>query len=84
MNKLISFAVLTLAATSSLAATDPVDSNAAQQYQYGMQLDIAKVVSITPSSSDCGVVPATMVYQDHDGETHQLQYKVMNDCWQTN
>ena len=43
-------------------------------------LDIAKVISVTDTSTACDVVPATMVYIDHQGETHQLTYQVMGNC----
>jgi hypothetical protein len=43
-------------------------------------LDIAKVISVTDTSTACDVVPATMVYIDHQGETHKLTYQVMGNC----
>lgn len=42
--------------------------------------DIAKVISVTDTSTACDVVPATMVYVDHQGQTHTLIYKVMGMC----
>ncbi|MFW5326160.1 DUF2790 domain-containing protein [Pseudomonas aeruginosa] len=47
-----------------------------KHYKYGMNLDIAKVVSVTPSSSACGVVPARMTYEDSQGELHTIEYRV--------
>jgi len=49
---------------------------AAVAYQYGMKLDIAKVVNITPIADVCGVVPVEMTYQDSKGATHILDYSV--------
>lgn len=43
-------------------------------------VDIAKVISVSDTSTACDVVPATMVYIDHQGETHQLTYQVMGSC----
>ncbi|BFT63567.1 DUF2790 domain-containing protein [Pseudomonas moorei] len=43
-------------------------------------LDIAKVISVTDTSTACDVVPATMVYIDHQGESHTLTYRVMGSC----
>ncbi|CAI8811115.1 DUF2790 domain-containing protein [Pseudomonas sp. IT-P294] len=43
-------------------------------------LDIAKVISVTDTSTACEVVPATMVYIDHQGETHKFSYQVMGSC----
>ncbi|WP_028628387.1 MULTISPECIES: DUF2790 domain-containing protein [Pseudomonas] len=47
-----------------------------RHYKYGMNLDIAKVVSVTPSSSACGVGPARMTYEDSRGELHTIEYRV--------
>jgi len=48
--------------------------DAAVAYQYGMRLDIAQVVAITPMADVCGVVPMEMTYLDSKGATHILQY----------
>ncbi|AWM91687.1 DUF2790 domain-containing protein [Pseudomonas sp. 31-12] len=48
--------------------------DAAVAYQYGMNLDIAHVVAITPAADVCGVVPVEMTYLDSKGATHILQY----------
>ncbi|VVN72702.1 DUF2790 domain-containing protein [Pseudomonas fluorescens] len=49
---------------------------AAATYEYGMKLDIAHVVSISPIANVCGVVPVEMTYQDSKGVTHILDYSV--------
>ncbi|EXF95851.1 hypothetical protein HK44_021020 [Pseudomonas fluorescens HK44] len=56
-----------MAAESKPAATPP-------------SLDIAKVISVSDTSTACEVVPATMVYIDHQGETHKVTYQVMGMC----
>ncbi|WP_456024478.1 DUF2790 domain-containing protein [Pseudomonas protegens] len=43
-------------------------------YRYGMPLDIAHVLSITPVADVCGVVPVEMTYLDSHGGKHILQY----------
>jgi hypothetical protein len=43
-------------------------------YRFGMQLDIAQVLSITPVADVCGVVPVEMTYLDSHGGKHILQY----------
>ncbi|MBK5511673.1 MULTISPECIES: DUF2790 domain-containing protein [unclassified Pseudomonas] len=43
-------------------------------YQYGMDLDIARVVNITPVADVCGPTPVEMTYLDSKGVTHILQY----------
>jgi hypothetical protein len=65
-------------ATGAFAA----DSRSAQdnipveEYHYGMKVDVAKVISIeeTDTNDLNNAEPATMVYQDHQGNLHKLQY----------
>ncbi|WP_409316741.1 DUF2790 domain-containing protein [Pseudomonas sp. KCJK9016] len=65
--------LLTLALLSGLAAQAQADEEVVA-YRYGMQLDIAQVVSITPVADICGVVPVEMTYLDSHGAKHVLQY----------
>ncbi|MDF3933309.1 DUF2790 domain-containing protein [Pseudomonas citronellolis] len=44
------------------------------EYHYGMQLDIDKVLHRTDNSHKVGMVPAYLVYQDHEGETHRVRF----------
>jgi len=46
-----------------------------KQYTYGMNLDIAEVVAVTPMSSDCGVVPVQLRYKDSFGEEQAIEYR---------
>ncbi|MGE8154288.1 DUF2790 domain-containing protein [Pseudomonas vancouverensis] len=68
---------LTVVATSALAAGS---DTAATPYDPAHALDIAKVVSVSDTATACGVVSATMVYIDHQGQTHRVTYDVMGDC----
>lgn len=68
---------LTLLVTTAMAATN---EPAATPYNPAHPLDIAKVVSVSDTATACGVVPATMVYVDHQGQTHRVTYEVMGDC----
>lgn len=50
-----------------------------KQYQYGMPLDISKVVKVEYFIPDqaktfCGVIPAAMTYEDSKGEKRGLVY----------
>jgi hypothetical protein len=45
-----------------------------QNYHYGMQLDIARVLTISDTSRVCGVVPSVMHYEDSEGELRVLEY----------
>jgi len=74
MKTLISL-FLTVVATSTMAAEPTTTA-----YNPAQPLDIAKVLSVSNTATDCGVVPATMVYVDHQGQTHRVTYEVMGDC----
>lgn len=48
-----------------------------KQYQYGMPLDIAKVIKIEyfpPKEKFCGVIPAALTYVDSKGDKRGLVY----------
>lgn len=79
MNTPFTFVMLMLAASPVLA----VDSQAVAdtQYQYGMHLDIAEVVSITTTPGDDAVYPATLEYIDPQGQTNHLVYSVTDISW---
>ncbi|PTR27182.1 MULTISPECIES: DUF2790 domain-containing protein [unclassified Pseudomonas] len=76
MKALISL-LLSVIATSAIAAdNEPL----AVLYNPAQPLDIAKVVSVSDTATACGVVPATMVYVDHQGQTRRVTYEVIGDC----
>jgi hypothetical protein len=90
MNLQRPIAVLALAALfasfgamADSASSQPV-ANSGENYEYGMPLDVAKVVSITPASNvaDCQVGTAHMVYVDHQGQTREVNYREMGNCSQ--
>ncbi|MFJ4157908.1 DUF2790 domain-containing protein [Pseudomonas sp. NPDC090233] len=85
-----SIALLTLTAAfasfgalADQSASQSVASNSAN-YEYGMPLDVAKVISITPASNaaDCQIGTAHMVYVDHQGQTREVNYREMGNCSQ--
>lgn len=50
-------------------------------YQYGMQLDIARLISRSDIANKCNVVPALMTYADLQDVSHTLRYSLMgNGC----
>lgn len=55
-------------------ATQAQAQDSAVAYQYGMDLDVAQVVSITPVADVCGPTPVELTYLDSKGVTHILQY----------
>ncbi|MDI2595278.1 DUF2790 domain-containing protein [Pseudomonas sp. N3-W] len=76
MNKiLLALALIAGLSTQAQAADDAV------AYRYGMELDIAHVVNITPAADVCGPTPVEMTYLDSKGVTHILQYSEFgNGC----
>ncbi|MFZ6045503.1 DUF2790 domain-containing protein [Pseudomonas sp. CR3202] len=76
------FALLALAGMSAFAlAEEPAESAVAvqpaiEQYHYGMEMDIAKVISRSEIPDVCGIVPAYMTYEDHQGNVHRVEYRV--------
>lgn len=51
------------------------------EYEYGMKLDIAKVIALTePDQQICEVVKAQMTYLDSSGQQHELQYLKLADA----
>ncbi len=81
MKRLIALALIGF---STLAAADELQvaqQPAVEQYTYATDLDIANVISVTPAADVCEVVPAQMIYEDHQGQRHILEYRVMgNGC----
>jgi hypothetical protein len=47
-------------------------------YKYGMKLDIAEVIYITPADGSCGVRPVQMTYKDSSGTLHTLEYRALS------
>jgi len=83
-----SIAVLAVAAAltsfGALADTGNKQPVSSSNYEYGMPLDVAKVISITPASdaADCQVGTAHMVYVDHQGQKREIAYREMGNCSQ--
>ena len=86
MKALLVMALASLCATAALADEIPTDvasqgTAIVEEYTYTTDLDIAKVVSMSSIPNVCEVVPARMEYEDHQGQRHILNYKVMgNGC----
>ncbi len=76
MKALVAAALL---AVSSFALADQAVQPQVEKYSYGTKLDIAKVISLSKVADVCEVVPATMVYEDHQGQRHTVEYRVMGD-----
>lgn len=46
-------------------------------YEYGMNLDIQKLVSVTQANKTCSVAPSRMTYEDSAGKLNTVEYRVM-------
>ncbi|WP_339429934.1 DUF2790 domain-containing protein [Pseudomonas taetrolens] len=81
MKCLIALALIgfsTLAAADKLKVAEQLE---VEHYTYATDLDIAKVISVSPAADVCDVVPAQMTYEDHQGQRHILEYRIMgNGC----
>jgi hypothetical protein len=51
-----------------------------EDYRYGMKLNIAKVVFITPKPQFCGVVPKIMVFEDTRDTLRSVRYRSQGLC----
>ncbi|MDV9033475.1 DUF2790 domain-containing protein [Pseudomonas sp. RAC1] len=74
--------ILALVGMSSFALADEVKTAQAQppvQYDYSTHLDIKRVIHLSTLPNVCEVVPATMTYEDHQGQVHTLQYRAMGE-----
>lgn len=49
-------------------------------YQYGMKLDVGRVIHITRVDYSCNAQPAQMTYEDSHGELKILEYRKMGEC----
>ncbi|MFK8328438.1 DUF2790 domain-containing protein [Pseudomonas sp. BJa5] len=50
-------------------------------YRYGMQLDVAKVISVTSNRGTCDAMPAQMTFEDSTGKLNILEYRTAGmDC----
>ncbi|GAB3468332.1 DUF2790 domain-containing protein [Azotobacter salinestris] len=76
-------AAASLAALSG-AMVQAAEQPKAEQYTYGTKLDIAKVISVEDPGNVCEVVPVHMVYEDHQGQRHVVEYSVMGKGCQGN
>ncbi|MHC8344907.1 DUF2790 domain-containing protein [Pseudomonas sp. RT6P73] len=53
-----------------------------KDYEYGMKLDVVKVVSVVRPAAACAVVPTAMTYEDSQGQLNTIKYSVAGDCRQ--
>jgi hypothetical protein len=51
-----------------------------KEYEYGMKLDVVKIVSVVKPQPACSVVPTAMTYEDSQGQLNTLRYSVAGVC----
>ncbi|MFJ7311382.1 DUF2790 domain-containing protein [Pseudomonas sp. NPDC098747] len=51
-----------------------------KEYEYGMKLDVVKIVSVVKPQPACSVVPTAMTYEDSEGQLNTLKYSVAGAC----
>lgn len=51
-----------------------------EDYTYGMNLDVGKLVYVSPNVRYCGNVKSMMAYEDSKGELHMVRYLVKGEC----
>jgi hypothetical protein len=76
MKTLVVALSLSLASTVALAATTDQASPPVIQYEYGVHLDIARVIQMTDLTTFCGIGPARMTYEDSQMQTKTIEYLV--------
>ncbi|MEB0042999.1 MULTISPECIES: DUF2790 domain-containing protein [unclassified Pseudomonas] len=59
------------------AAVTAQQQPAVEQYTYSMNLDVAKVISVSEVSSGCEAAPVRMNYLDSAGKQHIVEYLMM-------
>ncbi|MNG09928.1 hypothetical protein D3C84_933690 [compost metagenome] len=51
-----------------------------EDYAYGMDLDVGKLVDVSPNVRYCGNVRSMMTYEDSKGQLNTLKYSVVGAC----
>lgn len=77
MFKYLAICVLSFAAISAQAA-EKTTVQTQEHYEYGMKLDIAKVVGQSEGVEVNGIIPMQLTYQDSRGAVHVMQYDVLS------
>jgi hypothetical protein len=67
-------------AMEQYAASQGKPAPVVKDYEYGMKLDVVKVVSVARPQVACAVVPAAMTYEDSQGRLNTIKYTVAGDC----
>lgn len=81
MRTLLMTTTLACTAFAGFAQANETSSSQAVPYHYGMQLQVAKVISLTePQTLECQVVTANMKYIDKSGKPAEITYRKFSDA----
>lgn len=73
--------ILLCGASLGVVLGAPIPVANAEEYRYGDDLDVAKVIKIdTPTPATCQVVTSTMRYIDSKGVSRTLEYRRLADA----
>ena len=67
-------------AMEQYAANQGKSAPVMKDYEYGMKLDVVKVVSIVRPQASCAAVPTVMTYEDSQGQLNTIRYTVGGEC----
>ncbi|MGY4817798.1 DUF2790 domain-containing protein [Pseudomonas chlororaphis subsp. piscium] len=67
-------------AMADYAAKQGKEAPVVKNYSYETELDIKKVVNVTPPIKSCNIVPSRMTYEDSAGKLITIEYKVLGEC----
>jgi hypothetical protein len=67
-------------AMEQYAASQGKPAPVVKDYEYGMKLDVVRVVSVVRPQVACAVVPTAMTYEDSQGQLNTIEYTVAGDC----
>lgn len=67
-------------AMEQYAMSQGKDAPVTKQYEYGMKVDVVKVISVVRPAKVCAVVPAAMTYEDTNGKLNTITYTVSGEC----
>lgn len=51
-----------------------------KEYEYGMKVDVVKVISVVRPAKVCTLAPAAMTYEDSEGQLNTIRYTVAGEC----
>jgi uncharacterized protein YxeA len=82
--KTLALGLTLLASSSVFAATTTQTKPVMDKDGAYVSMDVAQVLSDTTSGSACGIDKAKMLYLNHQGVEHELDYRVQGECPQQN